>query len=215
MHWSIRKNSTSYSAPIKNKQPLLLVDGVRRFVARPLLSGDDHGASQFKLERFLQPNRACVATAYAPIAHGPLPLLAFSSEGGGGDDFGGNDNDNVSNNSDDKRRRWRLAATGGVRGADPDRVILKKIVLSGYPVKVHKRKAVVRWMFHEPADVRWFRPVELWSKGGRRGRIREPVGTHGAMKCIFDGQMSQADGVCMSLYKRAAPKWPPGDVWTG
>ena len=71
-------------------------------------------------------------------------------------------------------------------------------------------------MFHDPADVRWFRPVELWSKGGRRGRIKEPVGTHGAMKCMFDGAMSQADGVCLSLYKRQAPKWPPGeDLWVG
>ena len=49
--------------------------------------------------------------------------------------------------------------------------MLKKVVLSGYPVKVHKHKAVVRWMFHSPDDVRWFRPLELWTKHGRRGRI--------------------------------------------
>ena len=42
-------------------------------------------------------------------------------------------------------------------------------------LQVHKTKAVVRFMFHNPDDVRWFRPVELWTKGGRRGRIREPV----------------------------------------
>jgi pre-rRNA-processing protein TSR1 len=40
---------------------------------------------------------------------------------------------------------------------------------------VHKTKAVVRFMFHTPEDVRWFRPVEVWTKAGRRGRIREPV----------------------------------------
>jgi pre-rRNA-processing protein TSR1 len=49
---------------------------------------------------------------------------------------------------------------------------LKKVVLTGFPVKVHKKKAVVRWMFHAPEDVRYFRPVDLWTKHGRQGRIK-------------------------------------------
>ena len=51
-------------------------------------------------------------------------------------------------------------------------------------------------------------PLELWTKYGRRGRIREPVGDHGTMKCIFDGPVQQRDSVCLALYKRAFPKWP-------
>lgn len=186
--------------------------------------------------------RPSVASVYAPIGYGPLPLLAFKlAEDGSA----------------------QLAATGSLRSCDPDRIVLKKIVLSGYPMKAraegagcawstvwgvqrawaeqqgvvprsprspsgaqcppppllrppaaalllqtHKAKAVVRFMFHTPHDIRWFRPVELWTKYGRRGRIREPVGTHGAMKCIFDGPLQQRDTVCMSLYKRVYPKWP-------
>lgn len=61
---------------------------------------------------------------------------------------------------------------GTLRSCDPDRVVLKKIVLSGYPVRVHKKKATVRWMFHNPEDVSWFKPLELWTKYGRRGQIK-------------------------------------------
>lgn len=186
-NFSMRK-ATGYSNPIANKEELLFVTGLRTFMARPVLSTDEHGADKYKMERFLLEGRSTVATVYCPISYPPLPLLAFKVGDQGGP--------------------LRLAATGTLRDCTPDRVVLKKIVLSGYPVRAHKSKAVVRWMFHTPEDVRWFRPVELWSKHGRRGRIRESVGTHGAMKCIFDGPVGQQDTVCMSLYKRVYPKWP-------
>ncbi len=32
---------------------------------------------------------------------------------------------------------------------------------SGYPVRVHKRRATVKFMFHTPDDIRWFRCVAL------------------------------------------------------
>lgn len=69
---------------------------------------------------------------------------------------------------------------------------------TGYPVRVHKTRAVVRLMFFNPDDVRWFKPLELWTKSGRRGRITEPLGTHGAFKARFDGPISQ---VCWVFLK--------------
>lgn len=68
--------------------------------------------------------------------------------------------------------------------------------LAGYPVRVHKTRAVVRLMFFNPDDVRWFKPLELWTKSGRRGRITEPLGTHGAFKARFDGPITQVRCCC-------------------
>lgn len=102
----------------------------------------------------------------------------------------------------------QLVATGHLLSPDPDRIVLKKIVLSGYPTKVQKKKAVVKYMFFNPEDVRWFKPLDVFTKYGRRGRIKEPLGTHGHMKCVFDAPVQQRDSVCIALYKRAFPKWP-------
>ena len=90
---------------------------------------------------------------------------------------------------------------------DPDRVVLRKAVLTGVPVKCHKRKAVIAGMFHNAEDVDYFRPIELWTKYGKVGHITESLGTRGRMKCIFNGPVQQNDTVCLSLYTRQFPPW--------
>ncbi|KAG4214189.1 hypothetical protein ERO13_A01G105800v2 [Gossypium hirsutum] len=187
LHFSIKKHD-SYDAPIKSKEELIFNVGFRQFVARPNFSTDNINSDKHKMERFLHAGHFSIASIYAPISFPPLPLIALKSAAGAGTPA--------------------VAAVGSLRSIDPDRIILKKIILTGYPQRVSKLKATVRYMFHNPEDVRWFKPVEVWTKCGRRGRVKEPVGTHGAMKCIFNGGLQQHDTVCMSLYKRAYPKWP-------
>ncbi|CAB4281249.1 unnamed protein product [Prunus armeniaca] len=188
LHFSVKKHD-SYSAPIKAKEELIFHVGFRQFIARPIYSTDNMNSDKHKMERFLHAGRFSMASIYAPISFPPLPLIALRSSEGAG-------------------TAPAVAAVGSLKSIDPDRIILKKITLTGYPQRVSKLKASVRYMFHNPEDVKWFKPVEVWTKCGRRGRIKEPLGTHGALKCIFNGVLQQHDTVCMSLYKRSYPKWP-------
>ena len=55
--------------------------------------------------------------------------------------------------------------------ANPCRIVLKKVVLTGQVFRTHKRQAIVRFMFYDEKDINWFKPVELYTKLGHSGRI--------------------------------------------
>ncbi len=127
--------------------PPFLAPGVRSFTARPVLSSDNPG-DKHKMERFLHAGSHAVASVYAPISYGPLPALAFmlpeasSSSAGaaappsaaGGSIAGGASGISASGRGLALLAGGsgaELAAAGAVRGCDPDRIVLKKITLTG------------------------------------------------------------------------------------
>lgn len=191
-----------YTEVIKSKQELMLHCGFRRFPARPNFSEIPKKAStskKFRFMRFLHQDVTACASFYAPVLFPPCRMLVFAG-GLPGDPplpFGP-----------------ELVAAGKITGADPKQLIIKKCSLTGYPFRTHKSKGVVRFMFFNPADVKWFKPVELSTKKGLRGHIIDSLGTHGYMKCRFSGHVGQDDTVCMNLYKRVYPKWHPPS-WGG
>lgn len=75
-----------------------------------------------------------------------------------------------------------LVASGNLLSVNPDRMIIKRVVLSGHPLKVNKRSAVVRFMFFNREDIKYFQAVKLRTKYGRIGHIKEPLGKK--IKCF-------------------------------
>jgi pre-rRNA-processing protein TSR1 len=67
--------------------------------------------------------------------------------------------------------------------------------LTGYPTRVHKRHATVKYMFYNPEDVKWFMPAGITTKHGLQGNIIQSVGNHGVMKCLFNAPIKQHDTV--------------------
>lgn len=76
-----------------------------------------------------------------------------------------------------------------------------------YFFQINRRTATIRYMFFNKEDIEYFRPIKLRTRCGQMGHIKETLGTHGHMKCVFDGQLRSMDTVFMYLYKRVFPKW--------
>ncbi|GFS31221.1 hypothetical protein Acr_00g0016250 [Actinidia rufa] len=79
---------------------------------RPIFSSDNINSDKHKMERFLHAGRFSIASIYAPISFPPLPLIVLKSE--------------VDSASPS------VAAVGSLRSIGPDRINLKKIILTGY-----------------------------------------------------------------------------------
>ncbi|KAI8089353.1 uncharacterized protein BX664DRAFT_332799 [Halteromyces radiatus] len=179
----------AYEEPVRSKDPMILHMGFRRYKVKPIYSQNSNKGSNnvHKYERFLQLGRSSVATVYGPVVFGKVPCMLYKE-------------------TEDVNEPI-LVSTGMFMNTDVKRIVAKRIILSGHPFRVHKRSAVIRYMFFNTDDIHWFKPVQLTTKYGRVGHIRESIGTHGYMKCTFDGLMTQQDTVMLSLYKRIFPKW--------
>lgn len=187
LNLNLQPRSTSVN--VRSKEPVLMIYGFRRLEVSPIYSDASHGHNLHTMHRIMPTDRPCTASVLAPIAYPPTSVLFFRAKN--------NENNSVS-----------LLASGSLESIKPNRIILKRITFVGYPFKIHRRTCTVRFMFFNPIDVNWFRPVELvTSRQYRRGHIKESLGTHGYMKCIFDKQIQQNEQIAMNLYKRIFPKW--------
>lgn len=173
--------------PVKSKDTLTFRCGWRTWKARPVFSQNNLNCGKHKFERFMPPQGAFFAASFfGPVSYTPCPVLVFREQIG---------------------KPKELCAIGSMMGADADRIVVKRIMLTGYPVRVHKRHATVKYMFYNPEDVKWFKPAGLTTKHGLQGNIVASVGEHGTMKCLFNAPISQADTVICALYKRIFPKY--------
>ena len=69
-----------------------------------------------------------MASTFGPISYLPSPVLIFKQTDAG----------------------RQLVASGTLTSIDPDRIVLKKVVLTGIPIRVKKKHAVVKHLFYNP-----------------------------------------------------------------
>lgn len=202
--------SSDYPVPLKSKDTLIMQCGPRRLAINPLFSQAGNTPNNVhKFERYLHPGRTAVATFMGPLVWGSVPCLYFKKtstipevESSDSEDDNAMDED-----APGLKPEYTLIATGTSMPPSSTRIIAKRAILTGHPYKMHKRVVTVRYMFFNNEDVAWFKALQLWTKRGRSGFIKESLGTHGYFKANFDGKINPMDSVGVSLYKRVWPRW--------
>lgn len=179
MHFTVQRN-TEYDGMVRSKDPLVVQLGFRRFLINPIFSqhtvrnGGKGSNNVHKFERFLRHGiNHTIATAYLPITFGNVPAVLLrvpSSESTINPSAAWND------------PSVHLVGTGSLLSSDPTRITAKRIILTGHPFKVHKKTATIRYMFFNQPDIEYYKPVQLRTKSGRTGYIKESLGTHGYFK---------------------------------
>ena len=189
--------SSDHPRSLKSKEDLILQCGPRRFVINPLFSQLGNTPNDVhKFVRYLHPGQTAVASFIGPVTWGAVPALYFQPS-----------------TSPLTAAPLNLIATGTSLPPSTNRIIAKRLILTGHPYKIHKKIVTVRYMFFNSEDVAWFKALQLWTKRGRSGFIKESLGTHGYFKATFDGKINPQDAVGVSLYKRVFPRI--ARPWTG
>lgn len=206
VNMAITLSADEVTSPIKSKSEIIVQCGPRRFVTNPLFSSAGNTPNDVhKFARYLHPGQTAIATFIAPITWGSVPILYFQR-------------------SENTTSGLKFIGTGTSLPPSQSRVIAKRIILTGSPFKINKRLVTIRYMFFNTEDVAWFKALQLWTKRGRSGYIKESLGTHGYFKATFDGKINPMDSVAVSLYKRVWPRqaavWDPsvvqhGEEWNG
>lgn len=200
--------NSSVEEPIKSKDELIIQYGPRRLVINPLFSAAGTTPNNVhKYDRFLYPGRNAVATFIGPITWGSVPVLVFRRTSIPDPEVLEGNEDSATIN------KLQLIGNGTTMAPDHGRVVAKRVILTGHPYKIHRKVVTVRYMFFNADDINWFKALQLWTRRGRSGYIKESLGTHGYFKATFDAKINPQDAIGMSLYKRVFPR--QAKDWTG
>ncbi|ODA83763.1 hypothetical protein RJ55_02279 [Drechmeria coniospora] len=189
--------SKDYAKSVKSKEELIAQCGPRRFVIKPIFSQSGSTPNDVhKFCRYLHPGASAIATFVGPVTWGSVPVVFFKRTTAGAAVEGQEEPD----------LGLTLVGTGTALPPSTSRVVAKRVILTGHPYHIHKRIVTVRYMFFSREDVEWFKAMPLWTRRGRSGYVKEPLGTHGYFKATFDGRINPQDAVGVSLYKRVWPR---------
>ncbi|KAF8423049.1 hypothetical protein EV426DRAFT_717705 [Tirmania nivea] len=166
---------------LKTNDPLILSLGWRRFQTQPIYSISD-SRTRNRMLKYTPEHMHCFGTFYGPLIDVNTGFCAFQT-------------------LSPKAPGFRVAATGVVLSVDQSSEIVKKLKLSGTPVKVFKNTAFIRDMFNSALEIAKFEGAAIRTVSGVRGQIKRALARpEGHFRATFEDKILMSDIVFLRAW---------------
>ncbi|KAF3973392.1 hypothetical protein CMV_003173 [Castanea mollissima] len=179
---------------LKNRDPIIVSVGWRRYQTRPLYAIEDLNG-RYRMLKYTPEHMHCLATFWGPLAPPNTGVVAVQ---------------NVSNN----QATFRISATAVVLEYNHAAQIKKKVKLVGYPTKIFKKTALIKEMFNSDLEIARYEGAAIRTVSGIRGQVKkaakEELGNQpkkkggkpreGIARCTFEDKIKMSDIVFMRAW---------------
>ena len=178
-----------YSKILKSRNPLIISAGWRRFQTIAIYSKLEDNLRN-RMLKYTPEHVACMGHFWGPITPQNSGVLAVQDVA-------------------TREPGFRIAATGSVVETNKTTRVVKKLKLTGTPLKIYKKTAFIKDMFNSALEVAKFEGVKIKTVSGIRGQIKKAISKpEGCFRATFEDKIQLSDIVfCRTWYKVDIPKF--------
>lgn len=178
-----------YSRILKSRDPLIFSIGWRRFQSLPIYSKLEDNL-RHRMLKYTPEHVACMSYLWGPITPQGTGILAVKD---------------VVN----REPGFRIAMTGSIVEITKSVQVVKKLKLTGVPLKIYRKTAFIKDMFNSALEVAKFEGAKIKTVSGIRGQIKRAAAKpEGCFRATFEDKIQLSDIVfCRTWYKVEVPKF--------